>query len=166
MELEQALRTALEMEKKGREIYMQVANTTKNPHVKKTFSYLASEEVNHIVEIEEFIEDHEAEVELRGDKPEETLKFFQDALGDLEEGTALADEDVKAYQVALDLEKKGYNFYKEQAEKAQDDKTEEFFSFLMDQENAHFELFQKDLEYLKNPKEFFADEEQVMFEGG
>jgi len=138
MELMQALRTALEMEKKGREIYMQVANTTKNPHVKKTFSYLASEEVNHIVEIEDFIENQTDEIEMLGDTPEDTLNFLKEALGDLEEGAEIAAEDIKAYELALALEQKGYTFYKDQADKTEDEKTREFFTFLMEQENAHY----------------------------
>jgi rubrerythrin len=166
MDLKEALETALDMEKKGYEIYMGTAEKTQNPHVKKTFSYLAGEEINHIREIEEYIEKDKPGIELKGDTPEDVEKFFNTTIREFREKTELAEDDVKAYETALELEEKGYNFYKEQFEEAEDEQAKNFFRFLMEQENAHYELFQKDLEYLKDPAGFFGEEEQHFFEGG
>jgi len=165
MELKDALKEALDMEVKGHEIYTKTAENTSNPHVKKTFSYLADEEIHHIEEIKEFIEKEEPAMKLKGAEPQDVEKFFNTTVDEFREETELAQEDVEAYETALDLEKRGYNFYKKRFEEAEDEEIKTFFDFLMQQEKAHYSLFEKDLEYLKDPLGFFQREEQHFFTG-
>lgn len=166
MDFKQALETALEMEKKGYQIYTETAEKTSNPHVKKTFSYLADQEVHHIREIEDYVETGKPPESLAGDEPDDVEDFFNQSVGEFKQEAELADDDIQAYEVALDLEKKGYDFYQQQYEKTGEEAERDFFKFLMEQENSHYELFSKDLDFLKNPEDFFADEEQQFYEGG
>ncbi len=163
MELKEALQTALDFEKKGEKIYKDTAAITKNPIVKKTFSYLAEQELNHINEIEEYIEKNK--IEMKGDKLEDTKRFFTMTVNEFKEKTELSDDDLNAHKTALELEQSSYDFYKEQFEQADDAELKKFFKFLMEQENNHYVLIQKAYEYIKDPSDFYAEEEHWVLEG-
>ncbi len=163
MELKEALQTALDFEEKGHRIYEDVAGNTKNPVVAKTFRYLANEELNHIEELKEYME--KGKIELKGDKLEDTKKFFSMTVKEFKEKTELSDDDLKAHETALELETSSYDFYKEQHDVAGNGEVKEFFKFLMEQENAHYELIQKAYEFIKNPVGFYTEEEKWVVEG-
>lgn len=167
MELKKAFEKALEFEKKGYDIYKERADKTQNPIVKRTFNYLASQEQYHIQEIKEYIEKLQDGhgVELKGDTLEDTKKFFSMTVKDFHEKLKLSDDDVKAYEAALHLEKKAYNFYEQKMGLAQDSELRKFFEFLMEQENAHYEFIQKSLEFSKDPANFYTEEEGWIMEG-
>ncbi|MBT4824101.1 ferritin family protein [Candidatus Woesearchaeota archaeon] len=168
MEFKEAMKQALEFEKKGHDIYKEAAEKTNNALVRKTFSYLAEQETNHIREIQEYI-DHEhpdiEKIELKGDKLEGAKQFFNTTIKEFREKTELSEDDIKAHEAALELEQSAYDFYKEQHDAANDEKLKTFLKFLMDQENAHFELIQKSLDFIKDPEHFFAEEEGWLLEG-
>jgi len=166
MELKEALQTALDFEQKGHDIYGEAAERTSNPIVKKTFNYLAGEEIHHIKEIKEFIATESPDVELKGDRLEGVKKFFTTTVREFKEKTELSDDDLKAHETALELEKSSYDFYEEQFGGAGDEQTKKFFKFLMEQENAHYALIQKAYHYAQDPTAFYSEEEGWLAEGG
>ena len=167
MDLKEALRTALDFEEKGHKIYAETANKSNNPIVVKTFRYLARQELNHIAEISEYIKDlgDGPKVELKGDRLEDTKRFFSMTVKGFTEKTMLSDDDIEAHKTALELEKKSHDFYEEQYNQAKDEDTKSFFNWLMEQENAHYQLIQNAYEFIKNPDHFFAEEEKWIVEG-
>jgi rubrerythrin len=166
MELGNALDTALELEEKGYKIYTDASEKTQNDIVRQTFEYLADQETNHIEEIKEFIEKNDPDVELKGDRLPEVKKRFNKIIGSLEKSAELSDDDIEAHEAGLRFEKEAYNFYKDQLEKAEDGKAKKFFRFLMEQEEAHYELIDKAYDYMKNPEAWYAEEEGWIEEGG
>jgi len=164
MELKKALKTALDFEEKGHRIYEETANNTKNPIVAKTFRYLAEQELNHINEIKGYID--KEKIELKGDKPKDTKQFFSMTTKEFKKKTELSGDDVKAHETALELEQNAYGFYEEQHGKTSNKELKKFFKFLMEQENAHYELIQKAYEFIKNPVGFYTEEEKWMADGG
>ena len=167
MELKQALQTALDFEQKGHNLYEEVSNKTNNPIVSKTFRYLANQELFHIEEIREYIEklNNGNKIELKGDTLEDTKKFFTLTTKEFKEKTELSDDDIKAHETALELEQSAYNFYKEQHDQTDKEETKEFLKWLMEQENAHYELIQKAQDFIKDPTGFYTDEEEWIVEG-
>ena len=165
MNLKKALQTALDFEKRGREVYQKAASNTKNPLVKKIFSYLSDQELNHIYEIKEFIEWEHPDIDLKGDTMEGVQDFFKKEMKNFKKKTTLSDDDIKAYEAGLELEKTAYNYYKENSAMVDDSDVIKFFKFLMEQENAHYELISKAYEYAKNPVGFYTEEEGWVVEG-
>ena len=163
MELKEALKTALDFEVKGKKIYEAAAAKTKNPIVAKTFSYLAEQELHHVNEIKEYTE--KEKIELKGDRLEDTKKFFSMTVKEFKEKTGLSEDDIEAHETALELEQNAYDFYKEQHDKAGSEELKKFFRFLMEQENAHYVLVQKALDYIKDPAGFYTEEEGWLLEG-
>ena len=43
-------------------------------------------------------------------------------------------------KTAMELEQKAYDFYKEQRDSTKDEKLKKMFTFLMEQENKHYEI--------------------------
>jgi rubrerythrin len=162
--VKKALEAALDFERKGEKIYRETASKTKNPLVARTFMYLAEQELNHINEIKGYME--KEKIELKGDTLAETKKFFSTTISKFKEKALLSDNDLRAHETALELEQKSYNFYKEQAGQAHDPKLKKLFRFLMEQENAHYMLIQKAYDYIKDPVNFYVEEERWMFDGG
>ena len=168
MEIKEALKEALAFEQKGHDLYEEAASKSDNPLVKKTFNYLAEQEIHHVNEIKDYIErsDDLSEIELKGDTLKETQKFFTMTIGSFKEKTKLSDDDIKVHETALTLEQSAYDFYKEQYEKTENVGLKKFFKWLMDQENAHYEFIQKAYDYIKDPVGFYTEEEGWMADGG
>ena len=167
MELKKAFQTALDFEQKGHDIYEEISNKTNNPIVAKTFRYLADQELIHIEEIEEYLEklDNTNKIELKGDTLEDTKKFFTTTVKEFKDKTGLSEDDLKAHETALELEQNSYNFYKEQHDQTDKEETKEFFKWLMDQENAHYEFIRKAYDFIKDPVAFYSEEEAWIVEG-
>ena len=163
MELKKALQTALDFEKKGHHLYEEISTKTENPIVAKTFRYLANQELIHIEVIKEYME--KEKIELKGDKLKETKKFFSMTVKEFKERAELSEDDLKAHETALELEKRSYNFYKTQSERTTNKELKKFFGFLMKQENNHYEFVQKTYEFIKNPVGFYTEEEKWLVEG-
>lgn len=168
MELKKAFETALDFEQKGHKIYEGTSNKTRNPIVAKTFRYLADQELIHIEEIEEYIEklNDGYKVEPKGDTIEETKKFFTTTVDKFKEKTELSNDDLKAYETALELEQSSYDFYKKQHDQTENKEAKKFFKFLMEQENVHYELIRKVYDFIKNPIGFYTEEEKWIADGG
>jgi len=167
MDLKQALKTALDFEQKGHDLYEETSNNTKNPIVAKTFRYLANQELFHIEEIKEHIEQlNNGKIELKGDTLEKTKEFFTTTVKEFKEKIGLSDSDMNAHETALELEQSAYDFYKKQHSTVESMELKNFFKWLMDQENAHYELIRKAYDFIKDPAAFFAEEEAWMVDGG
>ncbi|MBW2984025.1 ferritin family protein [Candidatus Woesearchaeota archaeon] len=163
MDLKEAFQTALDFEEKGHKIYEETSKKTENPIVARTFRYLAEQELNHIEEIKGYTE--KEKIELKGDKLEDTKKFFSTTTEEFKVKTELSDDDIEAHKTALELEKKSYEFYEKQFHQTDDEELKKFFKWLMEQENAHYHLIQNAYEYIQNPEHFFAEEEKWVVEG-
>jgi rubrerythrin len=166
-----ALKLAIDNEKTIRAFYLKNAKKLKNEIARKTFIFLADEELKHIDAIDAFNKSiHE------GDEPfvesgtedealNEVREFFSDTVKVAVEKAVASESDLKAYEAGLVLEQKGYEFYKKSADKAEHPNVKKLFEFLMKEENSHYALISNALNYLKNPDEYFQGEESWFFEG-
>ena len=166
MDLKKALKQALQFEERGEGIYKNLSEESKNSIVRKTFHYLWKQEQNHIREIRELSKKLSAEgIKLKGDKKEEVKEFFNKDIKKIKESAKPTDDDIKAHETGKRLEAYAFAFYKKRAGEAEDKKVKEFFNFLAEQENAHFELIQNALEFIKNPESFYTEQEKWLVEG-
>lgn len=167
----EALKLAIENELKVRKFYLEHAENMKNELAKKTFLFLADEELRHIDEIKAFNKAiHEGnEPDIDAGTEDEAInrskEFFSTTAKAIAEKAAANEADIKAYEMGLEIEQKGYDFYKETAEKAEHSNIKKFFEFLTKEENAHYALLSNAINYLKNPDDFFQDQESWFFEG-
>jgi len=167
----QVLKGALENEIKGRKLYLQYANTTKSELAKKVFEHLAADELVHIEDIKKFLESENMDagvdtaVMTAGTSLENTEKFFGKLVSDLKDQVNPGDDDNKSREVAMDLEKAGFEYYKKASEATGNEKLTLFFEWLMEQEQSHFMLIRNAFEYANDPASWHAEQEHWLLEG-
>lgn len=171
--LHEAFKTAIEFEIEGNRIYSEVALSTKNPVVKKTFEFLARQELDHAEDIKNYdktladsaIFDISRFIDVEGSK--EALEFLSILEKEFKEALKEAsDDDIKAHEEAMRLEKESYGFYKDMHEKADDADLRKFLKFLMEQEDSHYHLLEKTLKFIRHPEHFHSEEERWHVDGG
>ncbi len=171
-DLAKAAKTAIGMEEEGYSIYMKAAAKSTNPLGSATLKAIAEKELLHKKAIEDFYSGLTgtsvekisfADAQLWSSKlRSEILKSIKDSLDKL----SGSDEDLlKAYEISMVMEKKGYDFYDKIAKTTDNENAKQLFSFLAKEENSHYELLQETHLYLSDPSEWFHKEERWLVEG-
>ena len=168
----EALKLALHNELKSYDFYKAAEKKAKSNFSKKTFSFLAEQELGHIDMIKEFIEDSEEHVdadvqmESKEDFFEKSKDFFENTIRHFAQKLKADKTDLNIYTVAMEIETSGFEYYKKALEKAKTKNLKIFFRFLMEQEQFHYQLLENSYSYLNNPQGFFFNQENWNFEGG
>jgi rubrerythrin len=166
-----ALKLAVENEKKIRGFYLKHSGRLKSSLAKKTFIFLADEELKHIDAINDFSKSiHDGEEPDIKPGPEDksinrAKEFFSNSIERKAEKLKPTDGELKIYELGLEMEQKGYKFYREAAENAEHPDVRKLFEFLTKEENGHYALLNNAINYLKSPSNFFQDQESWLFEG-
>ena len=165
--LKQAIKTELDI----RKFYLDSADKTKNELARKVLLFLADEELRHVDEIHAFSRSvHEGEEPMINQGPEDEAinrakEFFTATMKSINERRVAGSDDISVYEIGLQMEQNTYDFYKKAAGKAQHPNVKKLFEFLMKEENAHYALLSNAINYLKDPANFFQDQESWFFEG-
>ena len=165
------LKVALENEVTGRNLYLQYAEKVRSDLAKKVFAHLANEELNHIRDITEYMESVRKGTAVDVDKMisdaslKRTEEFFGKMASHFSEQVAPADDDNKAREIAMEVEKRGYEYYEKAMGVARTLKLRKFFKWLMEQEQSHFMLIRNAFEFSNDPDSWFARHEHWTLEG-
>jgi rubrerythrin len=169
---------ALDFELKGNKMYLNFAQDTDNPLLSEIYRYIAQQEQEHFNKIKEYAKkkgmntiNHNTTTNhntirhntIKHNKTE-SERFFKTTIQKYKNRLEMTDNDLDARKDAMDFEKMSYDYYKELFDKA-DEKDKDFLMFMMDQENLHYQIIQKSFEYLDDPANFNADDEDWHFEG-
>ncbi|MEW5979126.1 MAG: transcriptional repressor [Acidobacteriota bacterium] len=140
-----ALKIALETERSGVSFYLSAAEAATHPSSRSTFLRIAEEEKKHLRELE-----HEWEELIKKNKnilkapmflhfDYDALKKIFPAREDLKKKLQSDLDEKQALALAMGMEKESYNFFKEYAEKFNDDtKGKEIFLKFADEEQDHY----------------------------
>ncbi|MDB4349592.1 ferritin family protein [Omnitrophica bacterium] len=170
--LTEALNASIEMEEEGRAFYIKAAKNSKNEFGKRVFEALADDEIRHIAAIKQYYEaiakkkkaPQLGKVMPRHKNIKERLIFGKRESELLKKIPAEADE-LKAYEIAANMENEGYRFYKKTLDEAGDPDVKDLYKFLISEEEVHLELVSNAYEYLRDPAAWFAKEERPIVEG-
>ena len=164
MDIQESMKIAMENELKGKEMYEKFAERANNNVTKRTFKFLAEEEIKHIEAIKNF----ERSVQSTPEGPtsfEEIRSIFEQSIEHFDKQAKPESDDLEAHKLGMDLEQKSHDLYKRFFEESDDEKVKRFFEFLMKQENAHYELIQKAYNFISDPEGFYAETEGRVMEG-
>jgi len=145
------LKTAIEAEKESLLAYLEFARKVKDEAGKNMFIKLGIDEFEHINLFEKQLEDlcskrACSDVEIKGSEIEKLVP----RLDELEKENGLSGiDDVSALKTALELEKRGIEYYSEQAEKSQDKFISSMFKRLVEMEQSHYDLILAELDYIE-----------------
>ncbi len=171
----EALQTALQMEEDGREFYLDAAGRVHNPLAKRTLTWLADWELEHISLIKKFYAnlkdlgtwgDVGGAIEGEPSPKQEVKTIFKRAQEQLDELAKPDSEALDAYKTARDFENKAVQFYQELLDKTTDPDGKTFYEFMLEQEKEHYEILDSSFRYLENPELWHSEQEGWMFDGG
>jgi rubrerythrin len=163
----QALRTAIQMEKDGKQYYQRMSKKSGNSLGKKLFQSLAAEEDLHLqkfTQIYQAIDSHREwpKVELVLQDRTELKTLFADAGLNIKPSTG----ELSDIQTAMDMENKTRDFYQQQAEKTASYIEKKYYQTLAGEESVHHALLQDYYEYLQDPAQYFTMKEHHSLDGG
>ncbi len=168
----EALKTALQNEEKSVDIYQKAAERTANNVVKKTMLFLADWEKKHAEKIKQLHAHIMGELELFDVKAacnEDPMCVVKEFFGKnkqyYEDKLKGDSDDIKVYEVGMEIEKEGYDFYKQASEETDDAPAKELFEFLAKEEDIHYKFLEDQHSYVSDPESWFLDEEKWILEG-
>ena len=148
----QALEEAKCLEQEGLEFYRKAADKTRSEKGKRLFLSLATDEVMHERLIQRQIDHLQAKAEwvdlpeckepTKCDLSESIFPPGKEGLAKIEADTSEAE----ALLLALELETKSYDLYRQSADVATDPAARAMYEFLASQERLHFDLLMTNYE--------------------
>lgn len=163
-----ALKMAIDFEKEGRDYYLSARDKCSHPLGKQMFKSLADDEVGHIKRIKILFESlaDQGEWPQKLPLPRTQIKtVFKEAMANIDKDVKGDEDDLVVIDRALELEKKGFEFYRDMAQKSTRQDEKDFFGSLAGEESVHMDILNTTHEYLEHPWDFFAGEERPIFEG-
>lgn len=140
---------SIQMEKDAEALYRKMAEASPVEGIKKVLLMLAEDEVRHRIAIENL--QKKVKVEPAEGVALEIKTVFEEMKQD--EGIMNISVDaVEDYQKAVDIEKRGMEFYKEKFAEADDPESKKLFEVLMRQETYHHRTVENLLEVVQRPE--------------
>ena len=161
-----AIEIAIQMEKDGKQFYLQAADVSSNEVGKSLFKKLAAEEDIHL---SNFVTIYDS---IRADQGWPVIEL---KTGELEEETlfSAAEKDIiatrgelEAIKQAMDMENKTVDYYAEQSGKVQYETAKKFYNLLTEEERKHHQVLLDYYEYVQDPAGWFTMKEHHSLDGG
>lgn len=166
-----ALKFALENERKERNFYLENARRTKNLAAKNMFKQIADEEKEHYEILKKLFATWEAKKKWPTTIPLKVNKSLSDNILQPLSGKKGArikgnDDDLKAVRTAIDFEARGMALYKKLEEGSTEPKEKAFFKLLASIERQHFMSLRETEEFLTDPASWYQNMEKTSLDGG
>ena len=163
----EAMKIAIQNEGKSIKLYQDAALNTINPIVKKSLQFLAEWETEHLDKIKRAkahimgeLEIFDIDVECKDDPMCVVKEFFSKNIDDFKLLLKGESSDLKVYEIAMDIEKRGGEFYKKAANQTEDPGAKELFEYLAREEEAHYKALEAMHTYLMDPESWPMDEQE------
>ncbi|MFC2075603.1 ferritin family protein [candidate division KSB1 bacterium] len=171
MEIEKqmsALRTSMEAERGSLRHYLKFARATEDESGKNMFLVLAADEVDHYELLEKQLDSlrlkgEVVEVEVKRSVVEELVPRLKDDMKRDKGKEGLGQ--MEALSIAYDLENRGVNFYREQAELNDNPAAKDMYRRLAAMEEAHLCLIQAEMDAIEGTG-FWFDIPEFRLESG
>ncbi len=159
-ELLEPLRVALQLEKEGREFFLEAARKVSGKAAQQTFEFLAAEEEKHVRRIGEFyrsleLTDGTVVPEVGVSDAALRLVEFNKRLADLQNEIKATLPDIEAYRTALKFENGAEEFYSRQINGADDPNIRKFYQWLIDEEAMHAKVILSCIHFAEDPAGWF-----------
>jgi len=153
-EMLDALKHAMQAEANGHQFYKLAASNTADEQGKRVFEMLAEEELDHL----RYLKSHYDSIASTGKTNPDVKLKEQDGSAithplfspDLKNRIADAHFEMSALGIGIQLELSAINFYKAQADLAEDEDVKKLFADLAEWEVGHYQMFLKQQEELKD----------------
>jgi rubrerythrin len=175
MENEQArtmevLELAVQTEVEGKEFYQKASQKSSSKLAKELFQQLADEEDVHRKKFEEIYEalkrgQNWPDIVPPSDKGKRLKSLFAEATKALGSKIKVAESELEAIKVAMDMEVKSYNVYHSRSEESALPVEKRFYEALAGEEREHHLVLLDSYEYLNDPAGWFTKSEHWSLDG-
>ena len=167
----EALRLAIQMEVGGEEFYQQASQKSGNKLAKELFQRLAEEEDIHRKKFEEIYAALKKgqgwpDVGLPSEKGERLKSMFAEATKELGSKVKVAESELEAIRIAMDMEIRSYDFYRSRSEQSILPLEKRFYEAVAAEERGHHLALLDSYEYLIDPAGWFTRKERWSLDGG
>ena len=166
----EALQIAIRMETEGKEFYLKASKESENMLGRKLLQSLADEEDVHQKEfsnVYNIIKNKkswpEPDFQPLGGRKLRTI--FAESLEAAKSDVKATSSEIDAVQLAIDMENKSYEFYKNRSSIAGYDTEKTFYDTLAAEEREHSLILLDYYEYLKDPVGWFVKTEHPSLDG-
>jgi rubrerythrin len=164
MSISKAIETAIKMETDAMKFYREALGRTSHPLGRKLFEGFVVDEARHLKMLQNIMDDMDIEVKVV--HPKQDIKtVFSELKDEMMERISANTDEVEAVKVALDFEKKGYDFYEKAALEATGEKEKKLFEVLAVEEKRHYDVLENTYNFLQDTGNWFMWEEHGMLEG-
>lgn len=152
----EALQLAIQMEVEGKEFYQQASQKSSNKLAKELFQNLANEEDIHRKKFEEVYEavrkgQDWPDVEPPSEKAKSLKSIFAEATKEIGSRIKVAESELEAVKIAMDMEIKTYDLYRSRSEQSTLPREKRFYQTLAAEERGHHLALLDSYEYLTDP---------------
>lgn len=160
-----AIEIAIKMETDAIDLYTKAVSKTKHPVGKKMFLTIVEDEKRHLEMLSQIFKG--LGIEARDVSPMRRVKTVFETMKDkmIERVEATSDE-LEAFKIAMEMEKKGIEFYKRSASDVKKEKEKILFERLIKEEEQHYNIFANTYFFLSNTGNWFMWEEHGIVDGG
>lgn len=159
-----SIEIALKMETDAVKFYTEASEKVLHPAGKKMFLAVAEDEKNHIKMIEEVLKG--LELTIRESNPIKTIKtIFEEMKDEMIEKIQAQTDELEAFRIAMEMEKKGIEFYKKLIQEVNTEKEKKLFERLIYEEEQHYKIFAETYNFLKDTGNWFMWKEFSIVEG-
>lgn len=151
---------AMKMEQDGREYYLEHADKTSNPLLKKILLELADDELKHYNIFKAMRDETAAEyVESEKTRILSTLRNVFETMKAENSDFEFPTKAREIWETAREVEKKTEAFYRSQADDLADDHQKGLFHLIADEEHRHWQTMENVIQFLARPDQWLADAE-------
>lgn len=163
--MKMAIETAIRMETDAIDFYAEASKKAKNKVGKEMFLSIVEDERRHLKMIRDILK--EMETPFTEVNPMMNIKtIFEEPRQEMMERVTATDDELNAFKIAMDMEKRGVEFYKNVASGAETQKEKELFERLTKEEEQHFAVFANTYFFMQNTGSWFMWEERSIVDGG
>lgn len=160
-----ATEIAIRMETDAINFYTEAAEKTKHPVGKKMLLTITEDEKRHLEMLSQIFRG--LDITIKDVSPMKNIKtIFEKMKHEMMQRVESTTDELEAFKIAMDMEKKGVEFYKKAASEAKTEKEKALFERLIHEEEQHYAIFANTYFFLSNTGSWFMWEEHSIVDGG
>jgi rubrerythrin len=159
-----ALELALKMETDAIQFYTEAAKKTNYPAGKKMFLTITEDEKRHLQMISQIVKG--LDVTPKDVSPLKNVKTVFDTMkAEMMQKVEATTDEMEAFKIATEMEKKGVELYKKTLAGAKREKEKALLERLIREEEQHYAIFANTYQFLADTGNWFLWQERGIVEG-
>jgi len=166
------LKTALEMEQKGKSFYQKAVASCHDDTGKEIFTFLMNEEIVHVGRIMKIFKNLEEGKGWNADWKEvkarsrDLTEFFSDLHKKHAPEAKVDANDLEALDIGIEFEAKAVEFYEAELPNATEDLEKDFVEMMILEEKKHLEILEDMKNYYTDPEGWNSSVDKLNYAGG